>query len=206
MRKRAASSDQWAWWCRRPAALLGASGLGLFLVLGSAEHVVHPSLNPLRYQISEYATTRDGWVMGIGFGAWALSLAATATLVRSVARLAALGCGCAAIGILLVTIFQTQTSAGALPAGIARSATGRLHDLGGSIATAGVALAVVGTAASAGFSRQTRLVAVAAASSALIASAVFLLLDATPGLRQRLVLLAGCVWQAAVLRAQSRGR
>jgi cobalamin biosynthesis protein CobD/CbiB len=170
-----------------------------------AEHAIRSSLSPWRHQISEYANGRSGWLMTLGLAAWAVSLASTAIVLYPSSGMAAFGCGCAAAGMVLVACFHTQTSAGVLPRGIMRTTQGGLHDFGGEVVSAGVLLAAIATAATAHYPRATRRFAGGMVAIAIVVSAALLAFAPhAGGTRQRLTVLAACLWQAAALRAAAR--
>jgi hypothetical protein len=78
--------------------------------------------------------SRHAWIMVVGFLAWALSLGAAAVATRDrTTTTVRWALGLAAAGLLLLTVFHTQTSAGHLPPGVARTVGGRLHDLGAGV-------------------------------------------------------------------------
>jgi hypothetical protein len=179
---------------------VATAGLSTFLAVLIAEHVLRGSLSPSQHQISEYANGRAGWLMTLGFAAWTLSLVSTAMLVGSISRAPALGFGCAAAGMLLVTCFHTQTSAGVLPPDVARTSEGRLHDLGGEIASTGLILAAFAVSLTTRLPNTTRARAAGAAAFAVAVSVV--LLTFAPhagGARQRATVLTACLWQATIL-------
>lgn len=173
-------------------ALLG------FVMVVTIEHVAERSLGPLEHMVSEYARTDTVWVMTLGFLLWALSLAATAVVVRGASTILASLLLVAAVAVVVVAMFRTQTSAGELAYGDRFSAQGRLHDAGSGLATLallGAALVSI-TLVPRGFGRTLAVMLIVALC------ANFALLAVGPdvgGLRQRLLLLAGCIWQAAIL-------
>jgi hypothetical protein len=203
-----------AW--RGLGARAAAALLGIFVVLVVLEHALDPQLSPATHMVSEYANSRDGVVMVVAFLAWAAALGLTAGVVarrasasrhplarRSMVALLAV----AAAGILVAACFNTQTSAGALPPGIRLGTAGRLHD-------AGSGLAMVALVAAAFASAWAIEDPVAFRASVL----VFLALGAVgdlallfggagvAGVRQRLLLVLACGWQAALLTSRDGGR
>lgn len=190
------------------AWLLAVGGVAIFLVCLAAEHALAPSLDPARHQVSEYVHAA-GPVMVAGFLAWAVSLGATALTVWRWhrARLLAALFSLASFGMVLTACFATQTSAGALPSGTELTATGRLHDLGSGLTTLTLLAAAIAAALRIrkphSFRRRTfGLIAFAALSS----SALLMIGPEVGGIRQRLVILIGCLWQLlllATLRRQS---
>lgn len=183
---------------RRLRALAGVL-LAAFVGLVSLEHVLEPSLSPWRHQISEYANRGSGWLMTLGFVGWAASLALTALLLRRRRELAG-SLVLAALGLTLIAVVPTQTTAGALPTGVRPTSAGRLHDLGGEMATAGLLLGGLVLACSPWAPIILRRLSAAVVLWALLVSVLGL--AAAPdagGLRQRLVVVAGAAWQAALL-------
>jgi ABC-type transport system involved in cytochrome bd biosynthesis fused ATPase/permease subunit len=183
------------------------AGLVAFLACAGIEHLLSPSLDPARHQISEYVHTQTGAVMTVGFLAWALSLATTALVVwrewkaRALAILLAL----ASVGMLLTACFATQTSAGMLPPHTTLSATGRLHDLGSGLTGLALLLAAITSAIGSRTSKAFRERTVALIAVALLGSGVLLALGSSVGgIRQRLTILVGCLWQFLLLEALAR--
>lgn len=188
--------------CRKPSRWLAVGGVVVFLACVALEHALTPSLNPASHEISEYVHTSTGAVMTAGFLAWAASLAATALYLgwqrqtRPLTVLFAL----ASLGMVLTACFATQTSAGVLPAGATLTTTGRLHDLGSGLASlallAGAIVSMIQIRVPRAFRRwSTGLILVA-----VLGSAVLLAIGpGVGGARQRLVIVAGCLWQLLLL-------
>ncbi len=185
----------------RYLALGGLLGFVVCLVL---EHALAGSLNPARHEVSEYVHTDTGAVMTIGLGLWAGSLAASAVITwrtwraRALAALLALG----SLGFVLAACFATQTSGGALPPGVTLTTTGRLHDVGSGLASLALLAAAIVSAArprSPGWLRRWTTVLVGVA----IIGSIVLLAIGPPvgGVRQRLVIAAGLLWQLLLLKA-----
>lgn len=175
----------------------------LFLVCLAAEHALAPSLDPARHEVSEYVHTDTGAVMVAGFLAWAASLGATALYIwhRCRARLLAALFLLASFGMVLTACFATQTSAGSLPAGTELTAPGRLHDLGSGLAT----LALLAAALLAAFQiqgpRSLRRGTLGLVALAVLSNGALLAVGPeVAGIRQRLVILIGCLWQFLLLR------
>jgi hypothetical protein len=167
------------------------------------EHAVNPSLGPAAHQVSEYVHTSSGAVMTVGFLAWAVSLAALSLTVFCSWRVRLLPCllALAAGGLMLVTLFGTQTVAGELPHGASLSTGGRLHDIGSGLTTVALLAAAIVSAttprAPAGLRRQTA----ALILIALLGSVVMLAIGASVGgARQRLLILIACWWQYLLLQ------
>lgn len=191
-----------------PAApTLARFGLALFVGLVAVQHVLRPSLDPAQRFVSEYAV---GWTQPLqvaAFAGWALATGACAVLAvrgagRRVARgIAAVALAAATAGLLLAAVFPTQTVGGELPAGVERTISGRLHDLGTLAIFAGLALAAV---ASLRFVRsrgyRLTLAVLAVALLAIVPVLVALGIDA-PGIGQRGFILVGCAWQWSFARA-----
>jgi hypothetical membrane protein len=180
---------------------VAAASLAVFVACLVAEHLLSPSLDPARHEISEYVHGSNGWLMTVGFVAWAVSLAASAASVWHSLRSRALSAllVVAAIALVAVTLFPTQTSAGALPPNVSLSTTGRLHDIGSGLASVALlAVAIVSV-----FERQLpspfRRTAAALVVFAVLSDAVLLAVGASVGgIRQRLLVLIGVAWQIAL--------
>lgn len=175
-----------------------------FVLTVGLEHLLEPSLDPLRHQVSEYANSPSGALMVLGFVLWAASLAATALLVerRWRDRLLAVALSLAALGIAIAAAFATETVGGELPPGAELTTTGKLHDLGSGLAS----LALIGAAIIVGLRRSAPLPLRKATIWLLLASlilslALLLIGPSVGGLRQRLLLLVGCAWQLLLLDA-----
>jgi hypothetical protein len=191
---------------RAPATV----GVCAFLLIVAVEHVANPSLDPASHQISEYVHGQIGWLMTLGFVSWSISLAATAALAWSFrsggpVRAALIA---ASVGMLLTACFATQTSAGRLPPGVTLSTTGRLHDIGSGIT--GVALLLAAVLAlrikDEALRRLSRLT-VSLLVVVLPAAGVLLAVGSeVGGIRQRLLLIAGCAWQLMFISATGRRR
>jgi Protein of unknown function (DUF998) len=189
----------------RVAGAVAAGGLAAFVTVTLLQHALVPRLSPARHMISEYANAKAGALMVAGFLAWSASLLATAAIARRAAvphrAPLALLLGLAALGLLLVACFATQTSAGALPPGVHRTLGGRLHDAGSAVAT----LALLASALVAGAAIRTRRFRAASAALLLggVGLAVALLLagDPWPGIRQRALVATACAWQGLLLWA-----
>lgn len=186
------------------AEVLAFGGLLAFAFMVGLEHILEPSLDPLRHQASEYANSPGGALMVLGFGLWAISLSATALLVerRCGDRLLSLALALAALGIAIAAVFATETVAGELPPGAELTTNGKLHDLGSGLAT----LALIGGACIVGLRARTppplRKATLGLLLAGLVLSLALLLIGpSVGGLRQRLLLLAGCAWQLMLLSA-----
>ncbi len=185
------------------------TGVLAFVTIVIVEHALAAQLAPDRHTISEYVNTRAGALMVAGFVAWATSLVATAALVWGcragasrprVAMLLALLLTITSAGLWLTAAFATQTSAGVLPLGHRLTTVGRIHDLASGAAMGAMICAVI--ASIAGFSERRRFRSLAAAVLAIsiVASVVLLCVGApVDGIRQRVLVAAGCVWQVALV-------
>jgi MFS family permease len=189
----------------RPLALASAS-LFVFATTVVLEHLLQPSLSPSTHQISEYANDPSvGWVMTVGFVAWALSLGVSALCVQAVGRSVALiATTClllvASAGMVLTAAFHTETVAGAIPFGHHLTTSGRLHDLGSGVTT----LAILAAAIVSAWALVHRLWFVRfvwACVLLAVTSDVGLLLvgPSVGGVRERVLVAVGCLWQAVFL-------
>lgn len=189
--------------------LLALAGLIAFAAIVALQHVLEPQLAPSRHQVSEYTNESAGALMVAGFLAWAASLVSTAILVwrtRDAWRrpiggwIIASLLVVAAVGIVGTACFATQTSAGVLPPGVERTLGGRFHDLGSAAATLALALAaVIGIVAAPAHSALARVTAVLL-GVAFAATAVLLAVgDPVDGIRQRVLLVTACIWQALLV-------
>jgi hypothetical protein len=179
--------------------LLRISGLCLagFVLAVVGEHALEPSLSPVRSVISEYARTGAGDGMRLGFAAWAVSIASLACVTgRLGRRVVAAGLAVGAVGDALVCAFTTQAVEARVPEGVARTLTGRLHDVGGELLIGGLSVAVMATARGPEGRRALLPVAVAGVLSVVLLATG----DPMPGLRQRVVVAGAVAWQALLLR------
>lgn len=176
------------------------TALLVFAVATVAEHVLEPGLSVGRHQVSEYANTRSGWLMTLGFAAWSAALVLTAALWPApLTRMLFLAAG---VGMILTACFDTQTVAGALSSGEERSSAGRLHDYGSLTTLLSLFLAAALTAVRGLDAPLVRAASVVAATAAVVVSAALLLGgDPVPGLRQRALLLLAIGWHAVALVA-----
>lgn len=187
-------------------------GLAVFLVLVAVQHPLRArDLPPAEHFISEYAKGSTAVVQVIAFVAWALALGAGAVLAwRARTRparprplaggLTAAALGLAAAGTLMAAVFATQTIAGELPPGRARTPEGRLHDLGTLGLFLGTLVAAVASARLIPGARYRVVLALLAlALLAVVPVLVALEVDA-PGIGQRTFALIGCafLWRFAV--------
>ncbi len=144
--------------------------------------------------VSEYANHQAGWVIEAGFGAWvaALLLGAAGTSARAVSGLLVI----AALGVIVLAIFPTQTSAGRLPSGVARSTGGRLHDLGSDLATLALVAAAVTSAAAARRRHDPQSTAIVVVLGIVVVATVLGLAigPSVAGLRQRAMLGGAVAW------------
>ncbi len=189
----------------RGARRLGTAGLIGFAAIVAAQHLAQPLLDPLEHMISEYARTSTGWLMTIGFGLWALSLAATAHWVRSESAVVSGLLFVAASGLVVLATFRTQTSAGELAYGSRLATGGRLHDAGSAVATLAIlAAACVLVGGRYGTVALRRVVATLLAASVIASFVLLAIGPSVGGVRQRLLQLAACGLQLAVLKGLRR--
>jgi hypothetical protein len=171
-------------------------------------------LTPAEHVVSEYANTRSGWLSTVALLSWAASLVATAGWIvrqraqpRAVNRLVAAFLVVAAGGLIVAAAFQTQAVAGSVPPDVARTLAGRLHDAGTGIST----LALFGAVAAFGFSdgaksRLGRLSLAVVAFAIVVQVGLLLVGQEVGGIRQRLIVIAACAWQAAMLSVRRTTR
>lgn len=186
---------------------LAVAGVGVFLTCLLCEHFLAPSLDPTRHEISEYVHTRDGWIMTAGFIAWAISLAATSVYAwqRQCSWMLPPLLAIAALGMVLTACFPTQTSAGNLPPGVTLTATGRLHDIGSGAVSLALLVGAVVSASDPRLPRAFRRWAVLLVALALLGSTALLIAGpVVGGIRQRLLIVIGCLWQLFLLNALGR--
>lgn len=179
--------------------------LAVFVGAVAIEHGLQSDLDPASHMVSEYANGSAGWLMNLGFGAWSASLALTAAVAlgvepRSRRHNAVVFLVCsAAVGATLVTGFATQTSAGVLPEGVTRSTAGRLHDVGGGLVALGL-FGAAGLSCLGQWPRRFRSVTGFVLVVAVVCDAMLVAVGpSVGGVRQRLLILAGCGWQLGVL-------
>jgi len=195
------------------ARQLVPAGLAGFVALVAVEHVLRPGLPPADHFVSEYAVGSTRPVQTVAFLAWAVATGASVVVAaraeprpgRPIARaLTAGSLAVATAGTLLCAAFRTQTVAGDLPKGVARTTEGRLHDVGTLLILAGLLLAAL---ASLRLIRSWRYRgAVAGLAVALLAIVPVLVAvgwDA-PGIGQRGFILVGVAWQW-VFASSTRG-
>lgn len=182
-------------------------GVAAFLAALALEHVLAPDLGVEHDRISEYAVRGVGWLMVSGFVAWAAALAATALLAGGAlrgARRRALGglLALAASGMVITSAFATQAVHSEVPAGVARTTEGVMHDLGsGAVLVALLFAALLSLAAVPG----ARVAAAVALAVACVASFGLPLagMDA-PALAQRMMVVATCAWHWTLAGALAR--
>lgn len=200
-----------------PAALVSLLGLGVLVAAVVAMHAIDPGLSPARHTISEYVHADAGAVMGVGFAGWALSLAAAALLVlllrapegwpRRLANVVAGLLAVAAVAVVVLDVFPTQTVAGALPAGVERTTAGRLHDIGSGVATVALLCASVVSLGLLSAYRAYQHAVVALLATALAGSIAGLAIGAAAGgARQRLLVAAAIGWQVLLVETLRRSR
>jgi hypothetical protein len=185
--------------------IASASCLALFLLLVLVQKPLEAEYDPLRQGISEFVHTDAERLAQLAFLAWASSLAILSALLVTASAppnqkralvLEVIGVGVAVAGLLLVTCFATDR--GAEVAGeVTRTTTGGgTHDIGSALVALGISLAVLAS----GARWQDFRLAGAVFSAAFISSLIlFVLGDPLPGLRQRCLVAAACLWQAVSL-------
>jgi hypothetical protein len=179
-------------------------GLGVFVAAVLVAHALTPSLDPARHTISEYVNADAGSIMTLGFVAWAASLATTAAWTWRDPRRwpLALLLALAALGMVATACFPTQTVAGSLPPGTARTTAGRLHDLGSGLTSLALFMGAIVSAAQSWAPRRFRArAAMLAAAAVLVDVALLAVGPEVAGIRQRALVAIGCGWQLLLLRA-----
>jgi hypothetical protein len=173
--------------------------------------LANTNADPARHMVSELVHGRAGWVMTVGFACWAMALVLGAVVFAGVAARERHGVWAggiavllmvAAAGVVVLAVFATQTVAGELPAGVARTTAGRLHDAGSGVATLALAAgaAISGVRAWRDGDRRTSAMVVALLAIAIAATVVGLAIGSSVGgLRQRVLLLAAVTWQWLVV-------
>jgi hypothetical protein len=184
---------------------VASSGLAAFVVIVATQGLLPgASFDPVHQQISEYAHTSAGALMAVGFLAWALSWAVLAGpasalppggspgRLLSVQRIAF---ATTTIGLVLVTCFATDRGL-VQPEVIIHSTTGGgIHDAASALVAAGILVAALTGAALIGGRFRTLTLLL---MSIVVAADVLMLAlgDPLPGIRQRILVIASCLWQA----------
>ena len=117
------------------AAHLSFAGAAMFVVLLAVLHLIKPELDPSWHFVSEYAIGDNGWMMVLAFLSLALSYVALFMALRRQVRTLAGSIGLAlllisAVGLTMGGVFVTD------PMSVnhdARTASGKLHSVGGTI-------------------------------------------------------------------------
>ncbi len=191
---------------QRPLGVLATTAVCIFLLILVAEHLANHGLDPATHQVSEYVHGQLGWLMTCGFLLWAGSLLLAAVIVSDIPRGRALACALlvAAAGMGVTACFATQTSAGQLPPGVTLTTAGRLHDIGSGLATVALLAALLLSL------RLRERPTLRKVTLALLALGVpttvllFVLGSEAAGIRQRVLLLAACIWQLTLLISDYR--
>ena len=192
---------------RKQLTWISAMGLLVFIVAMTVQHALVPNADPAKRMLSEYVHSATGALTVIGFLAWSVSLAALARLTAAsrplhgedlLARLQVAALVVTAAGLLLVGCFPTDRGAETPGAVIHATTTGHIHDAASALVTGGILVAAgIGAARYPGRNRVLTVVLllIAAASSVCLLA----LGDPAPGLRQRLLVGIGCLWQVVWL-------
>jgi len=170
-------------------------GLLGFVGLVAIEHPLRPGLPPAGHFVSEYARGATRPVAVAAFVSWGVAMGASAALGWRRGERAVPGLlGAAALGTALCAGFITQTVAGKLPDGVARTTAGRLHDQGTLLIFAGLLLAAVWALRHLR-TRRYRLGLLACAAAILAAPAILVAAGLDwPGVGQRAIILVGVAW------------
>lgn len=169
-------------------------GLVAFVALVALEHPLRADLPAPDHFISEYASGTTHPIAIAAFLAWATAMAAGAALARDRGRPAIAGLlAVAALGAVVAATFATQTVAGELPPGVARTTTGLLHDLGTLAIFAGLlGAALLGLR---GATRRYRRGVLACALALVVAPGALVAAGLDwPGIGQRAIVLVGVAW------------
>lgn len=174
-----------------------------------AQHAIEPGLSAHQHQISEYTNGSAGGAMVAAFLAWAASVLLTAVVTarsacvvhRPSARAMTALLLLAAAGLVVTACFVTQTVAGELPLGASLGTTGRLHDLGSGAALAAFVACVPLSFVALSWPARVRWTAIAVLLSAGAITVGLAALGELPGVRQRVLVGAACLWQALTLLA-----
>lgn len=184
---------------------VAGSGLAAFVVIVATQGLLPgASFDPAHQTISEYAHTSAGTLMAVGFLAWALSWAVlagpgaalpTGRFPRRLLSVQRIAFAATAIGLVLVTCFATDRGL-VQPGVIVNSTTeGGIHDAASALVTAGILVAALTGAALVG--GRVRALTLLLMSIAVAADVLMLVLgDPLPGIRQRILVIASCLWQA----------
>ena len=176
-----------------------------FVGLVALEHPLRPDLPAPDHFISEYASGSTELVAELAFLCWGVALAAGAALawrrgLRAVPVLLAL----AAAGTAAAALFDTQTVAGELPAGVVRTTAGELHDYG----TLAILVGLLGAmlwGLRAVRTRRYRLGVLGCALAFPAAPAILVALGLDwPGIGQRAIVLVGVVAPVLLLSELAR--
>lgn len=180
---------------------MASLGVFLFLAIVIAERWINSSLDPATHRISEYASGDAGWLMTIGFASWAVSLFASAVVARGLfsGRGVSVALLVAAFGMVLVACFATQTSAGEVLPGDSLTLSGRLHDRGSGLTMIGLTIAGALSLRRGGPQRLRRRTLLLALAALPVLIALIAIGDDVAGIRQRLLVGVGCMWQLLLL-------
>jgi Protein of unknown function (DUF998) len=117
------------------AARVAFAGGAAFVLLLAALHFIRPDLDPSWHFVSDYAIGDYGWMMAVAFLALALSYVALFVTLRLQVETLAGRIGLAlllvsAVGLILGGLFTTDPL---LASPEARTASGKLHSVGGTL-------------------------------------------------------------------------
>ncbi|MFI4989633.1 MAG: DUF998 domain-containing protein [Solirubrobacterales bacterium] len=185
------------------------------------EHAALPGYDPVRRTISEYANaggvtaaiaraTLAIWGVSLLVAAWLSVASARRTSTRALLLCAAL-LALAAAGLILAAVFSTQAVDGAVPRGVARTDSGRLHDLGAGAAQLALLAAAIATILTwREFRRLASLTLVLTVIATAGAATVAATDSSARGLRQRVLLAGALTWEFVLVttltRESGRGR
>lgn len=194
--------------------IVSSGGLATFVLIVATQGLLPgASFDPAHQTISEYAHTSAGTLMVIAFIAWGLSWAVLAGTgltqypdsrppwLLTLQRIAFAG---TAIGLALIASFATDR--GLVEPGVVLHATtaGRIHDAASALVTVGIPVAALAGAALAG--GRVRILTLLLMAIVAVDVLMLALGDPLPGIRQRILVTAGCLWQALWLTTLWRAR
>lgn len=188
--------------------ILAAVALAIFVVIVATQSLLVPSYDSAHQEISEYVHSSAGGLMVIGFLAWALSWAVLAMLPPAtdrdtlwIAGVQRAAFASTALGLIFVACFATDR--GTIEPGVVVDSTtaGRIHDAASALVTLSIIVAALAGATLCG--PRTKMASLLLVGMGLSADVIMLGIgDPAPGIRQRLLVAAACLWQVLWLAGQ----